>query len=267
MLDRLTLDHLRTLVAVAGRRQLFRRRARRLSRVQSAVSQSIRGLEQTLDLTLFDRTGQDPDTDGCRPRRMLDDARRLIAQAQALQARAERIASDIEPELTLAVDVMFPNKLLMNSLKTLTQDISRSARDRLHRRPGRRGTAVTRWRGAPWDLLFVPAQTGAEDLVTAFFADTIAMALPVVAADHPLARAKGPLDRATLEEHVRAGAHRPHAKSPRASAAALSAGVCGDLPDLGTRLEYLRAGFGWCEHAAASGPSRHRCRTSGNACG
>ena len=56
MLDPLTLDQLRVLVAVADTGS-FSAAARRLQRVQSAVSQSIQTLESTLRLTLFDRDG------------------------------------------------------------------------------------------------------------------------------------------------------------------------------------------------------------------
>ena len=50
---------------------------------------------------------------------MLKDARRLIDGARTLKARAASILTDVEPELTLAVDATFPNDLLMASLKAL----------------------------------------------------------------------------------------------------------------------------------------------------
>src|SRR6185312_17338768 len=40
--------------------------------------------------------------------------------ADTLRARAESIAADVEPELTLAVDSIFPNAVLMASLKALS---------------------------------------------------------------------------------------------------------------------------------------------------
>ncbi len=52
MLDPMTLDQLRVLVAVAETGS-FSAAARRLGRVQSAVSQSVQSLETALGTTLF----------------------------------------------------------------------------------------------------------------------------------------------------------------------------------------------------------------------
>ena len=54
VLDNLTLDQMRVLIAVAEEGS-FSAAARRLGRVQSAVSQAIQTLEENLRLTLFDR--------------------------------------------------------------------------------------------------------------------------------------------------------------------------------------------------------------------
>src|SRR5579863_5993493 len=117
MIDPLTLDQLRILVAVAEAGS-FSAAARSLDRVQSAVSQSIQTLETTLGLVLFDRSGKTPQlTDAGRA--LVSDARALIVAAGALRARAQSMADDVEPELTLAVDAMFPIPLLMDSLKAL----------------------------------------------------------------------------------------------------------------------------------------------------
>ena len=59
MIDPLTLDQLRVLVSVAESGS-FSAAARRLGRVQSAVSQSIQTMEATLGLALFDRSTRTP---------------------------------------------------------------------------------------------------------------------------------------------------------------------------------------------------------------
>ena len=69
MLDTLTLDQLRILIAVAEEGS-FSAAARRLGRVQSGVSQAVQGLEEALDLALFDRSGRRPvltEADRCTP--------------------------------------------------------------------------------------------------------------------------------------------------------------------------------------------------------
>jgi DNA-binding transcriptional LysR family regulator len=107
VLDRLTLDQLRTLIAVAEGGS-FSAAARRLGRVQSAVSQSVQSLETALGITLFDRAGKTPVLSDAG-RVVLNDARHLVRGAETLRARAESIAVEVEPELTLAVDGTFPN--------------------------------------------------------------------------------------------------------------------------------------------------------------
>ena len=59
MLDNLTLDQMRVLIAVAEAGS-FSAAARRLGRVQSAVSQAMQTLEENLRLTLFDRSAKTP---------------------------------------------------------------------------------------------------------------------------------------------------------------------------------------------------------------
>src|ERR1700719_3774449 len=117
MIDSLTLDQMRVLVAVADAGS-FSAAARKLGRVQSAISQSIQTLETTLGLSLFDRSGKTPQlTDAGKA--LVGAARGLIAGARASRARAQSSAEDVEPELTLAVDSMLPIPLLMESLKAL----------------------------------------------------------------------------------------------------------------------------------------------------
>jgi predicted transcriptional regulator len=59
MLDRLTLDQLRVLVAVAETGS-FSAAARRLGRVQSAISQTVQSLESDLGIAVFERAGKTP---------------------------------------------------------------------------------------------------------------------------------------------------------------------------------------------------------------
>src|SRR5947209_4457344 len=123
MLDRLTLDQMRVLVAVAETGS-FSAAARRLGRVQSAISQAVQSLETALGTLLFERDGKIPKLNDAG-RVILQDARRVIDGAGTLKARAEAIAEDVEPELTLAADAIFPNSLLIRSLKALREAFPR----------------------------------------------------------------------------------------------------------------------------------------------
>ncbi|MFC6573627.1 LysR family transcriptional regulator [Pseudomonas brassicacearum] len=59
MLDGVSLDQLRTFVAAVDEGS-FSAAARKLNRVQSAVSGWVSGLEDQIGVTLFDRSGRFP---------------------------------------------------------------------------------------------------------------------------------------------------------------------------------------------------------------
>jgi DNA-binding transcriptional LysR family regulator len=239
VLDPLTLDQMRVLLAVAETGS-FSAAARKLGRVQSAVSQSVQSLETALGTPLFDRAGKVPQLNDAG-RVILEDARRLIQGAETLKARAESIAAEVEPELTLAVDVIFPNGVLMESLRafasvypclpvTLFTEGLGGAEQRLRDGMARLG-------------LFVPLPNGANKFDSEFLVSI--PTVPVVAAHHPLAEVEPPLGREALEEHI---------QLVLTDRTPLTAGLTGGIisprtwrfADLNTRLEYLLAGFGWC---------------------
>src|SRR5229473_2656340 len=217
MLDRVTLDQLRILIAVAETGS-FSAAARRLRRVQSAISQSMQSLEAALDTAIFDRSGKPPKlTDAGRV--LLGDARHVVHSADMLKARAESMAAEVEPELTLAVDAMFPSPVLMASLKALSETF-----------PCLPVTLFTEGLGGPEQrlrdgvarlALYAPLPMGAQDLEAEFLADRTALTTGL---------SGGIMSRRVWR-----------------------------FADLGSRLDYLLAGFGWCympvhlveEHIAA----------------
>src|ERR1700678_4451497 len=80
MLEGVTIEQLRTLRAVAEAGS-FTAAARKLGRVQAAVSQSIDRLEAQLGLRLFDRSGRVP---------------RLTQHGEAVVAAAARVEAGVE---------------------------------------------------------------------------------------------------------------------------------------------------------------------------
>jgi DNA-binding transcriptional LysR family regulator len=264
MLDRLTLDQLRVLIAAADAGS-FSAAGRRLRRVQSAVSQTIQALETTLGLALFDRGAKTPVlTEAGKV--LLDDARRLVAAAEALRGRAQSIATDVEPELTLAVESMFPNKLLMESLKTVSAsfpDLPVTVFTEAL------GGAEQRLRDGVARLGFYSPFLGQEGITTESLGP-VAM-VPVVAASHPLARAKPPIDNTVLQDQVQLVLTDRTQLSARFSGGVISRRIW-RFADLGTRLDYLLAGFGWCnmplhlvaDHIAAGRLTRLRLKENDN---
>ncbi|MGE8685621.1 MAG: LysR family transcriptional regulator [Achromobacter sp.] len=106
MIDALTLDQLRVFAAVADAGS-FRAAARRLSRVQSAVSHAIANMESQLGVALFDRSGHRPvmTPQGAA---LLVNARDILLRVDAMRARAQGLGEGVELELSLAVDTLFP---------------------------------------------------------------------------------------------------------------------------------------------------------------
>src|SRR3546814_8950832 len=106
MLDALTLDQIRTFVAVAEHGS-FRAGAARLRRVQSGVSASIANLEAQLGIALFDRSGHRP---ALTPQghALLANARDILLRVDAMRARARGFGEGVELELALVVDTLFP---------------------------------------------------------------------------------------------------------------------------------------------------------------
>src|ERR1700728_1429138 len=106
MLEGVTLDQLRTFI-VAADNGSFSGAGRHLKRAQSVVSQTLANLEGQIGVKLFDRSGRFPGlTD--HGRALLADGRGIAGNVDLFKARAKSLAGGLEPELSVAVDVMFP---------------------------------------------------------------------------------------------------------------------------------------------------------------
>jgi DNA-binding transcriptional LysR family regulator len=239
MLDNLTLDQMRVLIAVAEEGS-FSAAARRLGRVQSAVSQAMQTLEENLRLTLFDRSAKTPVlTEAGRV--VLTDARQVVQRADALRAHAETIAGGSEPELAFAVDPLFPTNLLMESLRALQATFPCLAVTLLTE-----GLGATEQRlrdGQARFAIYSILATGADDLEAEFL--THIHMVPVVAANHPLAKVPGPLAREILEQQIQLVVTDRSSLTPNLKGGIYSARIW-RFADFATRLEYLLGGFGWC---------------------
>lgn len=98
----LSLEQLRTLHAVAQTGS-FSAAARKLGKVQSAISTTMANLEIDLGLSLFDRSGHTPRLTAAG-QRILQETRQVLAQCAHIEALAAELAGGCEPALTLAVD-------------------------------------------------------------------------------------------------------------------------------------------------------------------
>ena len=115
MLDGVSLDQLRTFIAAADEGS-FSAAARKLNRVQSAVSGWIGGLEAQIGVELFDRSGRFPKLTPAGVL-LLADARDIVSGVDTLKARAKSMESGLEAELSVVVDVFFPTAAVSAAAK------------------------------------------------------------------------------------------------------------------------------------------------------
>ena len=237
MLDGVSLDQLRTFIAAADEGS-FSAAGRRLRRAQSVVSQTLANLERQLGVKLFERRGRLPAlTD--QGRALLADARAVAGDIDLLKARARSLAGGLEPELSVAVDVMFPDAAFANAVAAFQEnfpatllrfDIESSAVIE----PVLDGRCAI---GVVGSWAQEPPQLSRETLLTI-------KAPTVVSAQHPLATHRGSVSRAVLANHIRIShtdpsdisqSFEPSTQPPRTWR----------LAHLGAKLAFLRAGFGY----------------------
>src|SRR4029453_13863123 len=108
MLDGLTLDQLRIFIAAVDEGS-FSAAGRKLRRAQSVVSQTLANLEAQLGVKLFDRSARYPRLTE-EGRSLLVDARGVAGNVDEFKARARAMREGVEPELSVAMDVMYPMK-------------------------------------------------------------------------------------------------------------------------------------------------------------
>src|SRR5450432_3790079 len=98
----LTPDALTMMDAIA-RSGSFAAAARQLGKVPSALTYSVRQLEDALDVLLFDRRSRQA-TLTAAGQELLDEGRRLLEQMDAVTNRVKRVATGWETQLSIAVD-------------------------------------------------------------------------------------------------------------------------------------------------------------------
>lgn len=196
----LTLEALETIDTIA-RKGSFAAAAAELGKVPSALTYTVRKLEDELDVLLFDRRGARARLTPAG-RELVEAGRSLLSSADDLVRRVRRVASGWEPELRIAVDALID----FGRLRTLIEDFYRlEAPTRL-----RFGTEVL---DGAWEALV----DGRADLVigaaydgpTAALASTQFALRPLgpmpfvfcVAPHHPLASAEEPIAPDTLLAH------------------------------------------------------------------
>jgi len=235
-MDGLSLDQLRVLVAISEHGS-FSAAGRALRKVQSAISQAVKAIEEAHGVELFDRSTHKP-TLTAVGKVLVDQARVVLASADRFGAIAAATRTGLEASLSIAIDPLVPTEPLIQSLRalqTMYPDLPLSFSTEAV------SGAEQRLRDGSASLAFCLLLPGIPDDLTVHPLMQLTLT-PVVAAAHPLAKLDRPLTRADVEAHVQL------VLSSRDDA---SYGVVSPrvwrFVDLGRRLDFLLAGFGWCK--------------------
>lgn len=111
---KLSIDALVVIDAIA-RKGSFAAAAESLFRVPSAITYTIRKLEEDLGVTLFDRTGHRAQLTEAGAE-LLTEGRHLLEAAQALESRVKRVATGVETDISIAISDIFSNHALYSIL-------------------------------------------------------------------------------------------------------------------------------------------------------
>jgi DNA-binding transcriptional LysR family regulator len=118
--SRVTLDQWQALIAVVDAGG-YAQAADQLHRTQSTVSYAVRKLEEQLDIEVFELEGR---------RAILTEAGRvlyrrgkaLLRESERVERTAAALAEGQEPELRLAVEIVFPTWLLLRCLQAFADE-------------------------------------------------------------------------------------------------------------------------------------------------
>jgi len=190
---KLSLESLEVLDAIA-RKGSFAAAAESLFRVPSAVTYTVRKLEEDLGISLFNRSGHRAELTEAGAE-LLREGRNLLNAANELESRVKRVANGIEIELSIAINDLFKISALYPILqKFYAQNF------------GTRIKLLNEVYGGSWDAL----TTGRADISIGAPGDAppsagcITKALGTiefhytVAASHPLANLAEPLQNTDI---------------------------------------------------------------------
>jgi DNA-binding transcriptional LysR family regulator len=238
MYDSFTLDQLRALLTVVEEGS-FSAAARKLGRVQSAISTAMANLETQLGMTLLQRgkSGARLTSEG---QAVAAAARRILTEVDGFRRLTAGLAEGQEPVVSLCVDVLFPLPALIDlatgfarafplvDLRIDTQLMSVVAARVL-------AGAATLGVATPLGIL-----PGLERRALAPI-----LMIPVVAPNHPLAKMRAPLPAGALANAIQIVlSERNEGRQGAPDQAVLSTRTW-RVADLHAKHALLMAGLGW----------------------
>ena len=205
----LTPDALAMVDAIA-RTGSFAGAARELGKVPSALTYSVRHLEEALDVLLFDRSARHAQLTAAG-HELLVEGRRLLMEIDAVANRVKRIATGWEAELTIAVDDAVARPALYDLIAAFQQqriEPLSGTPQVTHKGPPTRLRFRTEVMSGTWEALV----SGQADLAIGTSSQPPGSSVAcevmgeqnwlfVVAPTHPLAEVEGALSAAQIAEH------------------------------------------------------------------
>lgn len=238
MLEGVSFDQLRTFIAAVDEGS-FSAAARKLGRVQSAVSGWVGGLEEQIGVVLFDRSGRFPKLTPAGAL-LLADARNIVSGVDTLKARAKLMTSGVEAELSVVVDVFFPTAVVSAVAKAFASQFPLTPLRLFVEGLGAAYQPVLDGRCSLGILTPLPQVF--PTLISERLGELPLIA--VAAPDHPLARFDDRIPRQELARHVQLVlTDRSDLTAGRDFAVASP--MTWRLGDLSTKLAFLKDGVGW----------------------
>jgi DNA-binding transcriptional LysR family regulator len=239
MNNKLTLESIEVLDAIA-RKGSFAAAAESLFRVPSAITYTVRKLEEDLDVSLFNRTGHRATLTDAGAE-LLQEGRHLLQAANELEARVKRIATGIETELTIAMSDALPMATLLDLLERFYQQNF-----------GTRIKVLNEVYGGVWDALMTgradisigapgdgPAGGGYSNKMLCHLDFEFA-----VAAHHPLAHLPDPLKNQDIVQYRSISAADSSRNLPPRTSGILKGQDVLTMPNMQSKLEAQIKGIG-----------------------
>lgn len=199
----LTPDALAMMDTIA-RTGSFAAAARELGKVPSALTYSVRQLEDALDVLLFDRRSRQAELTAAGEE-LLNEGRRLLAEMEAVANRVRRVSTGWEAQLTIAGD----DALSRRTLLELSEAFYALRPDGHPQGPGTRLRLRTEVMAGTWEALV----SGQADLAIGIPGEVLGSPgiemkplgelqfVYVMAPHHPLASLPEPLDDLHIVQH------------------------------------------------------------------
>lgn len=236
---KLSIEALEVIDAIA-RKGSFAAAAESLFRVPSALTYTIKKLEEDLDVQLFDRTGHRANLTEAGVE-LLKEGRHLLEAAQSLECRIKRVATGVETDIGIAVSDLFNLNTVLKILEEfyqqgfgtrvkITREVFGGSWDALL--SGRADISIGAPGDAPSSGEFSTKVLGHVEFVFA------------VAPQHPLAQLSAPLSNEDIIQYRSIAAADSSRNLPPRTSGILSGQDVLTVPDIQTKFDAQILGLG-----------------------